>query len=136
LAPRETDLRVHPVLETPFAHLRDLLVAIYPQTWLPYRYLWSSLRSCVDSVEAFTSIAEQQGRLKREPRIMILQAEKDQIVPDRVRERLGRVGEEVGLRTDWAVVGGATYQDVMMRMVGKQAVTKFVTEVMNEEEGC
>jgi hypothetical protein len=85
----------------------------------------------VDSVEAFKSIAEQQGRLKREPRVMILQAEKDQIVPDRVRERLGRVGEEVGLRTDWVVVGGATYQDVMMRMVGKQAVTKFVTAVMN-----
>jgi hypothetical protein len=67
---------------------------------------------------------------------MILQAEKDEIVPDRVRERLGRVGEEVGLRIGWAVVGGATYQDVMMKMVGKQAVTKFITDVMNEEEGC
>src|SRR5437667_2012901 len=31
------------ILETPFTSIRDMLVALYPQRWLPYRYLWPFL---------------------------------------------------------------------------------------------
>ena len=31
------------VLETPFTSIRAMLVAIYPQQWLPYRYLYPFL---------------------------------------------------------------------------------------------
>lgn len=31
------------ILETPFTNVRDMLVALYPQKWLPYRYLYPFL---------------------------------------------------------------------------------------------
>lgn len=44
------------VLETPFTSVRAMLGAIYPQKWMPYRYLWPFLRNHWDTVAALRRI--------------------------------------------------------------------------------
>lgn len=56
--PPPLPLKVHTlILETPFLSLRTMLTALYPQTFLPYRYLWPFLRSTWDSEAAIQDIA-------------------------------------------------------------------------------
>lgn len=119
---------VHVILETPFTHLRDMLVAIYPQKWTPYRYLWPFLRSHWDSEEAFKVIGKSQNKQQR-PRILILQSEKDEIVPPEVTDKLEAVGREVGLDIRREVVPGALHQDAMFKISGRRLVTAFVLDI-------
>lgn len=44
------------ILETPFTSIKDMLAAMYPQRWLPYRYLWPFLRSPWDNRAALREL--------------------------------------------------------------------------------
>ena len=119
---------VHLVLETPFTELKDLLIALYPQKFLPYRYLWPFLRSQWDTSTAFMSIG-QTKREQHEPQILVLQAENDEIVPTEVTDTLVDIGVKAGLSMKREVVRGANHQDVMMKATGRQLVSKFVLDI-------
>lgn len=45
------------ILETPFLSIRSMLDAIYPNKWVPYKYLWPFLRNWWDSEAALRAIA-------------------------------------------------------------------------------
>jgi hypothetical protein len=57
LLPKNVDIKLL-ILETPFTNTRDMLVTIYPQKWLPYRYLWPFLWDHLDSWRALTDISK------------------------------------------------------------------------------
>lgn len=53
------------LLETPFVSLRAMLETLYPQKWLPYKYLWPFLRNHLDSWANLGLMAEavkEKGR--------------------------------------------------------------------------
>lgn len=123
--------RVHLLLETPFTHLKDMLAAIYPQKFLPYRYLWPFLRSHWDSVEAFRTIGTLQ-RKEMPPKVLIVQAENDEIVPSKITDDLEGMGKEAGLSITRKIIKRALHQDAMMRTEGRQTVTNFVLDAASE----
>ncbi|GKZ33782.1 hypothetical protein AbraIFM66950_003819 [Aspergillus brasiliensis] len=54
------------ILEAPSSSVKDMLISLYPQKWLPYRYLWPFLRSHWDSILAMERMARWRDELGHE----------------------------------------------------------------------
>ena len=68
------------VLENGFTSVPDMVRALYPQRWLPYRYLGPFVRDKWDARAAAAEIAHKfpQGLARR---TMVLVSERDEVVP-------------------------------------------------------
>lgn len=115
------------ILETPFVSVRSMLVALYPQKWLPYRYLWPFLRNWWDSEAALRSIASATAPEKFP--VLVVAAEKDEVVPPDQADQLERLGGSLGLRVERRVVPGALHTEAMARQEGRSAVAEFLRRV-------
>lgn len=125
------------LLETPFTSLRAMLVALYPQKFLPYRYLGPFLKSTWDSEAAFASIGMSlaqkttltsiNGDRHGTFHVLLLEAGDDELVPKGDAEKLlsaCRVSKEIG--ADHKVVKGALHTDVMTKTEGKKEIVRFL----------
>jgi uncharacterized protein len=119
------------VLETPFVDLQSMLVALYPQKFLPYRYLYPFLRSTWDSNSALQQVAA--AKPTRLQKILILQAGSDEIVPDGQAELLRRVCAEGGLDTELKVIKGALHTEIMAKYEGRKMIAEFLENVSKEK---
>ena len=113
------------LLETPFTSIKDMLAAIYPQTWLPYRYLWPFLRNHWDSRRDLGRLA----RSRRTPKTLILQAGKDELVPRSHGEELENISKDGGIKLELRVVDGALHHEVLAKPLGRAAVVDFLMSV-------
>ena len=114
------------ILETPFVSIRDMLAALYPQRWLPYRYLWPFLRSHWNSEKALQSIAstEMGWRMK----ILLLAAAKDEVVPATEAEKLHDVCLALSLDVIRHDVVGALHAEASMKGKGPGTIARFVVD--------
>jgi uncharacterized protein len=120
------------ILETPFLSIRAMLETIYPQKWLPYRYLWPFLRNHLDTWKALGLF----GRFgKKSPNIFILEAGKDELVPSSHGEELERRCLDLGLDVRRQTIGGALHTEVMVRPEGRFAVAEVIRRATCSEEG-
>jgi uncharacterized protein len=110
------------ILETPFVNLRSMLVALYPQKFLPYRYLYPFLRSTWDSQDALQRIAAAYQR--GQPKVLILQAGSDEIVPVGQAEILAGICAEGGLDAELILIKGALHTEIMAKQEGRKAVAQ------------
>lgn len=110
------------ILETPFTSVKDMLAAIYPQPWLPYRYLWPFLRSRWDSRRALGDMVDQRTR----PEVLILQAGNDELVPATHAEELETLSKNSRMDVRRLVINGALHHEVMFKPHGKAAVIDFL----------
>lgn len=125
------------LLETPFVSVKDMLLELYPQKWLPYRYLGPFLRNHWDTREALRQLAETYeseirpggGKAVDVPKILILQAGKDELVPASQGVELEACAREVGLDVSRLEVKGALHNEVALRASGKAAIAKFLTDI-------
>ena len=136
----EPDLALLPitglVLETPFTSIKSMLLALYPQKWLPYRYLWPFLRSHWDSEEALRALASNtQAAQGQTPRVLILPAGKDEVVPPGEAEKLEMLCRSVGMDVARREVRGALHNDATVKREGREAVAEFVVKVAGGENG-
>jgi acetyl esterase/lipase len=115
------------ILETPFLSIRTMLETLYPQKWLPYRYLWPFLRNHLDTWKALGLMQERLGA--KLPYVLILEAGKDELVPSSHGEMLERRCMELGLNGDKKVVGNALHTEVMVRQEGVLAVMETIRDV-------
>jgi len=112
------------ILETPFTSVGSMLQALYPERWLPYRYLTGFLRSHWDSEVALRRIASvDKGR---QPQILLCVATRDEVVPAEEAGKLQRVCEEVSLVNRKVKVIGALHNEATTRREGQEAVASFV----------
>jgi hypothetical protein len=112
------------ILETPFTSVSSMLKALYPERWLPYRYLTGFLRSHWDSEVALRRIASvDKGR---QPQILLCAATRDEVVPREEAEKLQRVCEETSLVIKRVNVIGALHNEATTRREGQEAVASFV----------
>lgn len=112
------------ILETPFLSIKDMLETIYPEKWLPYKYLYPLLRNHLDSYKNLGTIAEQRKeRGLRPPQIFILEAGRDEVVPPRHAEELRKRCSELQLPVETKVVPKAFHSDAM---VGRVHVAEFI----------
>jgi acetyl esterase/lipase len=116
------------VLETPFTSIRAMLAVLYPQKWLPYKYLWPFLRNQLDSLQNLGQIANRYMVTQAPPRIFILEAAKDELVPLELSKQLYNRCVELGLPVERKAVSGAFHNDAMFRAEGKTAVLKFIAQ--------
>lgn len=112
------------VLETPFSGIKSMLLALYPQKWLPYQYLWPFLWNHWDSEAALRRIAEAD----RKPRILLLPATRDEIVPPSEADKLEAICLEAGLHTERKDIIGALHTEATTRREGQDAVARFVVQ--------
>ncbi|KAK7743483.1 hypothetical protein SLS53_004017 [Cytospora paraplurivora] len=112
------------VLETPFLSIKDMLETIYPEKWLPYKYLYPFLRNHLDSYKNLGTIAQQRREKGlRQPQIFILEAGRDEVVPPRHAEELRRRCDELQLPVETKVVPRAFHSDAM---IGRKHVAEFL----------
>lgn len=153
---KTSDLRIEAlILETPFLSIPHMLTAIYPQPYLPYRYLSPFLRSHWDSAAALRKLSYEQRELEQErsepepcepstklqpasastnqsrawPKVLILQAGQDELVPKSHGEELEGVCEGLGMGAERVVVRGALHAGCMSRAKGREAVVGVVRGV-------
>ena len=117
------------VLETPFASVREMLVALYPQKWLPYRYLWPFLRSDWNSVSNLHQLSSVE-EFKTVP-IFILRAGSDEIVPAEQTDRILTTARNVGMDMKMHTVPSALHNEATNKHSGQVAITEFISKVIN-----
>ncbi|WXC41959.1 hypothetical protein QX201_001740 [Fusarium graminearum] len=118
------------ILETPFTNVRAMLQALYPQTWLPYQYLWPFLRNHLDSWANLGIIAKRFPETP--PGIFIVEAEKDELVPANHGEELFQRCQRVGLPVERHKVRGALHNEAMVRVAGKQALAHSIVTAVTQ----
>ncbi|KAL8692493.1 MAG: hypothetical protein Q9218_002496 [Villophora microphyllina] len=113
------------LLETPFVSIRAMLLALYPQKWLPYRYLGAFLWNHWDSRVALHSFAEVEGEGSK-PKVLILQAGQDELVPVAQGEELEETCTESKINVQKKLVSGALHNDVMAKKAGRREIVEFI----------
>ena len=114
------------LLETPFVGLRAMLVALYPQKWLPYRYLAPFLWSTWDSRKALGEIGAGDVNM----RVMLLQAGDDEIVPDGQAAVLKSICRKHSMEVELEVIPGALHTEVMLKGRGRHHIVRFLTTMV------
>ncbi|KAH9954940.1 hypothetical protein BC827DRAFT_913897 [Russula dissimulans] len=101
------------VLENAFTSVPDMLRALYPQRWLPYRYLGPFVRDRWDARAAAAARNFPRGR-----RTMVLVSERDEVVPPAMGREIfdalqeGGEGVDTGRKVGrWVVLEGALHED-------------------------
>ena len=110
------------ILETPFTSVKDMLTALYPQKWLPYRYLYPFLRSQWDSREALHRISQSTDQ----PRVLILAGEQDEVVPRDHASELEDLCRASTIDVQRVVVPGALHHEILIKPQGRKAIIEFL----------
>ncbi|TRX94957.1 hypothetical protein FHL15_004042 [Xylaria flabelliformis] len=116
------------ILETPFTSIRAMLEVLYPQKWLPYKYLWPFLRNHLDSWKNLKFIADRSDTDTSVPEVLIVQAAKDELVPSELSQQLYDRCVELRIPVRRKSVDGAFHNDAMFRTEGKKAVSQFLAQ--------
>jgi pimeloyl-ACP methyl ester carboxylesterase len=93
------------ILETPFTSVPDMFRTLYPRKWLPYYYLTPFLRSSWSIKEYLERLSRRETR----PRLMIIQAENDEIVEDWMAPHIQKVATEQDITVDFVQARGALH---------------------------
>lgn len=143
------------LLETPFTSVEDMLKELYPQKWLPYRYLGFFLWNHWDSIEGLrrvgacswaphpgdsTAIPHYKSGRKggttthatnavRLPKILILQAGKDELAPAGHALKLESLCRRLGMDVKRVVVKNALHSNVITKCTGRAAVVAFLKDI-------
>lgn len=113
------------ILETPFVNVRDMLTALYPQKFLPYRYLYPFLWNHLDSSDALCRLATRLPLPKhRRPKVLVLQADKDELVPEEHGKILEKRCLDVGLPVERKLIRNSLHTGVMLKADGRVAVVE------------
>lgn len=111
------------LLETPFVSVRAMLTAIYPQKWLPYRYLGPFLRNHWDTRVALQKIGHSSAP---RPKLLILQAAKDELVPMSHGFELENVCQDLEIKVERRIVLNALHNEVAAKPQGREEVVAFL----------
>jgi fermentation-respiration switch protein FrsA (DUF1100 family) len=118
------------VLETPFVSIREMLVALYPQKWLPYRYLGWALWNRWELVEALQKILQRGWKGK----LLVLEAGGDELVPEGQAEKIAAVAREGGALVTGEKVADALHVECMAKPKGRKAVVEFLGQILVGKE--
>lgn len=149
------ELRLHKlILETPFLGMsvfyswgfwlskinkrysKAMLETLYPQKWLPYRHLHPFLRNHLDSWKALGELHERtQKSGSKVPDILILQAGKDELVPESHGSLLEKRCLELELEVRREVIQSALHNEVLVRGGGSTIIAEAIRNVDIDEGG-
>lgn len=120
------------IMEAPTSSIKDMLISLYPQRWLPYRYLWPFSWNTWCNVANLERLAEWRDEnahtTQSVPPIFILSAEKDEVIPPYVAGQLEKRGQDLGLNISRKEVSGAMHTEGPMKVDGREALVRFILE--------
>jgi fermentation-respiration switch protein FrsA (DUF1100 family) len=119
------------ILETPFLSIRSMLETLYPQKWLPYRYLWPFLRNHLDNEKALSLMQNRFG--SKSPHVIIVEAGNDELIPRSHGQLLQARCLELGLKVEKKTVPGALHNDVLVRQEGMSSIVGAIEEVAKDQ---
>jgi len=114
------------ILETPFTNVSNMLVALYPQKWLPYRYLTPFLWNSWDSMKALKTIRQQQTK---DIQLLVMIAAKDEVVPQEEGEQLVKLCDDLGFNVTYRAVPGALHTECLTKAQGRRGIVEFLSKV-------
>jgi len=114
------------ILETPFTNVSNMLIAFYPQKWLPYRYLTPFLWNSWDSVKALSTIKQQQ---RHDLQLLVMTASKDEVVPPEEGEQLMKLCHDLDFDVTHRAVPGALHTECLAKAQGRKGIVEFLSQV-------
>ncbi|CZT00496.1 related to alpha/beta superfamily hydrolase [Rhynchosporium agropyri] len=115
------------ILETPFISTKYMLETLYPQKWLPYRYLWPFLWNHLDSHWSLGQMRKALQDLElKAPSVVILEAGKDELVPKEHGNVLERRCQNLGVNVKKVTVGGALHTEITAKPKGRRAIVEAI----------
>jgi uncharacterized protein len=118
------------ILETPFTSVSDMLQSLYPQKWLPYRYLSPFLRSSWNIKEYLSQISVKEEK----PRVMIVQADSDEVVENWMAPAIQNEAIKNGLTVDFFSVKDALHFECMGYSEFPGWVSSFVAKCLGKDD--
>jgi len=109
-----------------------MLATLYPEKWLPYRYLYPFLWNYWDSETALRRIAGHRDGRKLP--ILMLPAGSDEVVPSEQADRLYGLSQSLSLTVQRRDISGALHTEAMAKTEGRKAVTQFVHDISRNVE--
>lgn len=109
------------VLENPFGSIPDMVEALYPQRWLPYRYLSPLTFDKWDAVTAARKMRDNPGSLleRLSRNVLVLLSEKDEMVPPTMGKTIFEATEDATQRDDMprrcVIIKDALHEDAWVR---------------------
>lgn len=100
-------------------------IAIHPQKWLPFRYLYPFLWNDWDSRQALLRTAKPDAKSK----VLILPAGHDEMVLETHAAELEDVCKDGGMDVRRVVVNGAWHHEVLSKRGARQAVVSFLRSI-------
>lgn len=120
------------IMEAPTSSIKDMLISLYPQRWLPYRYLWPFSWNTWCNATNLKQLAEWReenpNSTQSIPPIFILSAEKDEVIPPYVAGQLEKRGQDLRLNISRKEVSGAMHTEGPMKVDGREALVRFILE--------
>jgi len=114
------------LLETPFTSVENMLISLYPQRWLPYRYLGPFLWNHWNSLKALRTI---RARQEEKMPVLIATAGKDEVVPSDQGEDLVSLCKDLGFDMRHCVVSDALHTEVLAKSQGRKAIVDFLRAI-------
>jgi fermentation-respiration switch protein FrsA (DUF1100 family) len=145
------------ILEAPTSSIKDMLISLYPQKWLPYRYLWPFSWNTWDiraSMKQMASWRDQDGDRERNnppegqtskpeageirsrsiPPILLLSAENDEVIPSYVPGQLEEQAKSLGLLIETKSVKGAMHTEAPLKLDGRKELVRFILHGLSAPE--
>ncbi|KAJ0420367.1 Alpha/Beta hydrolase protein [Aspergillus carlsbadensis] len=121
------------ILEAPISSIKDMLISLYPQKWLPYRYLWPFSWNNWDVAAALEQIARHKleaiETARPVPPVFIMSAASDEVIPLWVADRLEEKAKTLGLDVERKNVKGAMHIEGPLKVDGRKALVDFIFKV-------
>ncbi|KAJ5405386.1 hypothetical protein N7465_006670 [Penicillium sp. CMV-2018d] len=128
------------ILEAPTSSIKDMLISLYPQKWLPYRYLWPFSWNTWDIKAKMKQMATWRDQPLSQipnpgatasiprslPPIFLLSAEKDEVIPSYVPDQLEQHAKSLGLEIERKGVLGAMHMEAPLKLDGRRALVQFI----------
>lgn len=123
------------IMEAPTSNIKDMLISLYPQRWLPYRYLWPFSWNTWCNATNLRQLAEWRDQNPHTsdsiPPIFILSAENDEVIPPYVAGQLEKRGQDLGLEISRKEVAGAMHTEGPMKVDGREALVRFILDIIS-----
>ncbi|KAF7431027.1 hypothetical protein PC9H_006742 [Pleurotus ostreatus] len=126
------------ILENPFTSVPDMVQALYPERWVPYRYLAPLVFDKWNAHSAMTRASNRQpgapetvlDRLRRDS--LILVSEKDEVVPPQMSLRLAAAARnpaDLSNAPKAKILEGALHENAWQTRTWRIEITRYISEI-------
>ncbi|KAL4930470.1 Alpha/Beta hydrolase protein [Aspergillus undulatus] len=131
------------ILEAPISSIKDMLISLYPQKWLPYRYLWPLSWNTWDVADSLEKLGQHKNKASQShsefnlsananshhghvPPILLMSAASDEVIPTWVADQLVDKARHHRLDIQRTDVKGAMHIEGPLKAEGKKALVEFI----------